>query len=75
MRPDTGAQVASTPGLGAPALAGAQRALLAAVGAGASLEQVCERLDLGAAAASRVLLELELLGQLRAEPGLWWTRC
>ena len=47
----------------------------AAVGAGASLEQVCERLDLGAAAASRALLELELLGQLRAEPGLWWTRC
>ena len=63
------------PAPGAPALAGAQRALLAAVGAGASLEQVCERLDLGAAAASRALLELELLGQLRAEPGLWWTRC
>ena len=72
-----GAQVASTAGLGAPApaLAGAQRALLAAVGAGASLEQVCERLDLGAAPASRALLELELAGRLRAEPGLWWSPC
>lgn len=75
-----GAQVACTPGLGAtglgaPALAGPQRALLAAVGAGASLEQVCERLDLGAAPASRALLELELTGRLRAEPGLWWRPC
>jgi len=60
---------------GAPPLAGAQRALLAAVGSGASLEQVCERLDLGAAGASRALLELELLGRLRAEPGLWWSPC
>ena len=60
---------------GAPPLAGAQRALLAAVGPGASLEQVCERLDLGAAGASRALLELELLGRLRAEPGLWWSPC
>jgi DNA processing protein len=75
-----GAQVACTHGLGAtalgaPALAGPQRALLAAVGAGASLEQVCERLDLGAAPASRALLELELTGRLRAEPGLWWRPC
>jgi predicted Rossmann fold nucleotide-binding protein DprA/Smf involved in DNA uptake len=37
------------------------------------LEQVCERLDLGAAAAAQALLELELQGQLRAEPGLWWS--
>ena len=58
---------------GAGVLGGAQRALLAAVGAGASLEQVCERLDLGAAAAAQALLELELQGQLRAEPGLWWS--
>ena len=60
---------------GPPPLAAAQRALLAAVGPGASLEQVCERLDLGVAGASRALLELELLGHLRAEPGLWWRSC
>ena len=68
-----GDQAAGPPTPGSPALAGAQRALLAAVGAGASLEQVCERLDLGAPAASRALLELEFLGRLRAEPGLWWA--
>jgi len=60
---------------GTPPLAGAQQALLVAVGAGASLEQVCERLALDAAGASRALLELELLGRLRAEPGLWWRPC
>ena len=48
---------------------------MAAVGAGASLEQICERLELGAAGVSRGLLELELLGRLRAEPGLWWRPC
>ena len=77
------APVAARPGPGAfspqpgplPPLAGSQRALLAAVGAGASLEQVCERLELGAAGASRALLELELLGWLRADPGLWWSPC
>ncbi len=74
------APAAGPPGPGAPAgasgpppLAAAHQALLAAVGPGASLEQVCDRLDLDAAAASRALLELELIGQLRAEPGLWWS--
>ena len=66
---------AASSGPGSPALAGAQGDLVAAVGAGASLEQICERLELGAAGVSRGLLELELLGRLRAEPGLWWRPC
>jgi len=46
--------------------------LLAAVGVGASLEQLSEALGLGAEQLAPVLLDLELAGVLRAEPGLRW---
>ena len=48
------------------------RRLLAAVGAGASLEQISQSLELPAEQLAPVLLELELAGLLRAEPGLRW---
>jgi len=50
-------------------------ALLAALGSGASLEQLCSRLRQSPAALSRRLLALELAGVLRSEPGLWWRPC
>lgn len=46
--------------------------LLEAVGAGASLEQLCQILDQPVAAVSARLLALELAGELRARPGLCW---
>lgn len=46
--------------------------LLAAVGRGASLEQLCLALDQPVAAVSSRLLALELAGALRAQPGLCW---
>jgi len=46
--------------------------LLAAVGSGASLEQLCLALDQPLAAVSARLLALELAGALRAQPGLCW---
>jgi len=49
--------------------------LLEALGAGASLEQLCSRLGLGPSQVTRELLGLELSGQIRAEPGLWWRPC
>jgi len=48
--------------------------LLVAVGQGASLEQLCLALDQPAAALAPRLLQLELAGELRAEPGLCWSR-
>jgi predicted Rossmann fold nucleotide-binding protein DprA/Smf involved in DNA uptake len=48
------------------------RRLLAAVGAGASLEQISQALELPAEQLAPMLLELELAGLLRAEPGLRW---
>jgi DNA processing protein len=50
----------------------ADPALLAAVGSGASLEQLCLQLGQAAAALLPRLLALELAGLLRAEPGLRW---
>jgi len=50
----------------------AQQALLAAVGAGASLEQLSCLLGRPAPELAAQLLELELEGRLRAEPGLRW---
>ena len=52
-----------------------EAALLAALGPGASLEQLCERLRQGPAALSERLLSLELEGVVRSEPGLWWRPC
>jgi DNA processing protein len=46
--------------------------LLAAVGRGATLETLCQRLELPAAALAQRLLALELAGQVRAESGLSW---
>ena len=46
--------------------------LLEAVGAGASLEQLCGSLGEPAAALAARLLPLELAGVLKAEPGLFW---
>ena len=44
--------------------------LMVAVGQGASLEQLCLALDQPAATLASRLLQLELAGELRAEPGL-----
>lgn len=52
----------------------ADPALLAALGAGASLEQLCLALAQPAAALAPRLLALELQGLVRAEPGLHWRR-
>lgn len=52
--------------------AGRDPVLLAAVGQGASLEQLCQQLGEPAAALSSRLLALELAGELRAAPGLCW---
>jgi DNA processing protein len=56
----------------APALPSSQAALLAAVGGGASLEQLCLVLGASPAQLAPRLLQLELAGHLRAEPGLRW---
>ena len=53
-------------------LAAAGRHLLAAVGAGASLEQICQTLGQPAEQLAPALLDLELAGLLQAEPGLRW---
>lgn len=53
-------------------LEGREAALLGALGAGASLEQLCWRLRQGPEQLSPRLLKLELAGVLRSEPGLWW---
>ena len=52
-----------------------EAALLAALGAGASLDQLCERLRQSPASLSERLLRLELAGLLKSEPGLWWRPC
>ncbi len=52
-----------------------EAALLAALGAGASLDQLCDRLRLAPGVISERLLRLELAGVLRSEPGLWWRPC
>jgi DNA processing protein len=52
-----------------------EAALLAAIGAGASLEQLCQRLRLAPQVLSSRLLSLELAGLVVAEPGLWWRPC
>ena len=56
-----------------PREAGLGAALLEAVGPGASLEQLCLRLEQSPAALMVPLLKLEMAGVLRAEPGLCWS--
>ena len=53
-------------------LRSADPALLAALGHGASLEQLCLMLEEPAASLASRLLALELQGLVRAEPGLCW---
>jgi DNA processing protein len=48
------------------------QALLAALGHGASLEQLSRTLGLTGAQLSTRLLQLELAGRVRAEAGLRW---
>jgi DNA processing protein len=52
-----------------------EAALLGALGAGASLDQLCDRLRINPGTLSERLLRLELAGVLRSEPGLWWRPC
>ena len=52
-----------------------EAALLAALGAGASLQQLCERLRQSPGQISERLLNLELAGLVCGEPGLWWRPC
>jgi DNA processing protein len=54
------------------ALPAPEAALLEAVGGGASLEQLCLALESSPAQLAPRLLQLELAGHLRAEPGLRW---
>lgn len=54
------------------ALPGGDPELLAAVGAGASLEQLCLTLGQPVAVLAARLLQLEMAGALQAEPGLCW---
>jgi len=49
--------------------------LLAAVGDGASLEQISLQLGRPAGELAIALFQLEWEGLLRAEPGLRWQRC
>jgi DNA processing protein len=49
-------------------------ALLGALGQGASLEQLCDRLRLSPAVLAPQLVQLELAGVVQPEPGLWWRR-
>ena len=57
---------------GQPPLAHREAALLAALGAGACLDQLCERLRQSPRRLNERLLQLELAGLVRGEPGLWW---
>ena len=59
-------------GASPPALPAAQAALLEAVGGGACLEQLCLALGASPSQLPPQLLQLELAGHLRAEPGLQW---
>jgi DNA processing protein len=52
-----------------------EAALLAALGTGCSLEQLCLRLRQDPQQVGARLLQLELAGQVQAEAGLWWRPC
>lgn len=53
-------------------LANREALLMAALGSGASLEQLCGRLHQRPQVLSERLLKLELAGLVSSEPGLWW---
>lgn len=74
-RPDAPALPGRAAEPGAGGLSEADRHLLAAVGHGASLEQLSLRLGEQAATLASRLLQLELAGFLQAEPGLCWRPC
>ena len=69
------APAAAEPTVQQGALQSREAALLGALGAGASLDQLCDRLRQSPAVLSERLLQLELAGLLRSEPGLWWRPC
>ena len=73
--PLSAAKAAGAPAESQAPLLNREAALLAALGAGASLDQLCERLRQSPAVLSERLLRLELAGLLRSEPGLWWRPC
>ena len=52
-----------------------EAALLAALGTGASLDQLCQRLRQEPGRISERLLQLEMAGLVRSQPGLWWQPC
>ena len=52
-----------------------EAALLAALGQGASLEELCRRLRQNASVINQRLLNLELAGLVASAPGLWWRPC
>ena len=52
-----------------------EAALLAALGQGASLEQLCRSLHESPIGLSQGLLKLELAGLVRSALGLWWHPC
>ena len=56
-------------------LQGREAVLLAALGQGASLEQLCRSLRQSPSGISQRLLKLELAGLVRSAPGLWWHPC
>ena len=49
-----------------------EAALLGALGAGASLDQLCNRLRQEPGRISERLLQLEMAGLVHSQPGLWW---
>lgn len=56
-------------------LVGREAALMAALGSGCSLDQLCKRLGQEPQTVGERLLQLELAGQVEAQPGLWWRPC
>ena len=56
-------------------LQGREAVLLAALGQGTSLEQLCRSLRQSPSGISQRLLKLELAGLVRSAPGLWWHPC
>jgi DNA processing protein len=74
LAPGSGAATPSSRCSAAPA-GSEQERLLAAVGEGASLEQISLQLGRPAGELAVALFQLEWEGLLRAEPGLRWQRC
>ena len=74
--PPTGSAAAFWPrATAAEPLLQREAALLAALGSGACLDDLCRRLCLEPGRISERLLQLEVAGVVRSEPGLWWRPC